>query len=80
MITLHGIRKISDTGYELDVEWGENHARDWFRFDFEDGIIKSRIPLEIIHLHGWLLRPLGQAFSAYLRGRDLAFPLQLKPH
>jgi hypothetical protein len=76
--TLHDIRKIGDTSYELDIEWGPHHVREWYRFDLDDGIIVSRMPPEFNHLHGWLLRPILAAFAAYLRGDPMmALPLAL---
>jgi hypothetical protein len=47
--------------------------------DFDDGIIVPRLPLEFTHLHGWLVRPLAQAFAAYLKGERLEFPIDLGP-
>jgi hypothetical protein len=79
MSRLHSIRKVSDITYELDIEWGDDPVRGWYRMDFDDGIIVPRLPLEFTHLHGWLVRPLAQAFAAYLKGERLEFPIDLGP-
>lgn len=72
---LHGIRKVSETVYELDVD--DNEVRDWYRIDFIDGIIVPKMPLAVTHV--WLIRPLAQAFAAYLKGERLEFPIDLGP-
>jgi hypothetical protein len=77
--TLHSIRKLSETAYELDIEWGPEGARGWYRFDLDDGIIVPRMPAAFNHLHGWLLRPLLNTFGTYINGGRVDFPVALLP-
>lgn len=76
MITLHGIRQLAETVYEMDVE--EEGVREWLRIDFERGIIVPKGAWAATR--AWLLRPLSQVFAAFLRGKTLEYPLRLKPH
>jgi len=73
--TLYGIRMISEKVYEVDID--DSVVRAWYRIEVGEGVIVPKKPLSVTHV--WLLRSLGQAFAAYLRGKKLEFPIDLGP-